>query len=209
MICVNTRCNPCGRSPNYTNIISSGLNCVNTRCNPCGRSPNYTNIVSSGLNCVNTRCHPCGRSPNYTNIISSGLICVNTRCNPCGRSRNYTNIACNGLICVNTRSHSCGRSPNYTNIVCNGRICVNIRKQDLDIILQIEKLAATLNIFPASTYYSNLKLFLLNSISPSSLILHNSFDRALRSRFRKSASCWRLKGIVKSELLLIIACCEK
>ena len=43
--------------------------------------------------------------------------------------------------------------------------------------------------------YNKVKWFLLNSISPSSLILQSSLDIALLSTDKKSASCWRLKGM--------------
>ena len=41
-----------------------------------------------------------------------------------------------------------------------------------------------------------MKLFLSKVMSPSFRILESSFDIALLSTDKKSASCWRLNGIV-------------
>ena len=48
--------------------------------------------------------------------------------------------------------------------------------------------------------YNSSKMFFSNRRSPSSRILQSSFDMALRSTERKSASCWRLKGMAKRAL---------
>ena len=53
--------------------------------------------------------------------------------------------------------------------------------------------------------YSNLNWFFSNSNSPSSLILQSSLDIALLSTDRKSASCWRLKGISNWRLPCLLA----
>ena len=58
-------------------------------------------------------------------------------------------------------------------------------------------------------FYNSLKQFLSNSSSPSLRILLSSFDIALRSTKRKSASCWRLNGIVKLELFCRVASSDK
>lgn len=56
---------------------------------------------------------------------------------------------------------------------------------------------------------NNLNLFFSNSISPSSRILQSSLDIALRSTDKKSASCWRLKGMVKFALFCFLACSDR
>lgn len=60
-----------------------------------------------------------------------------------------------------------------------------------------------------SRFYNRTKWFLLNSSSPSFRILHSSLDMALRSTDRKSASCWRLKGIEKLLLFWRFASSER
>ncbi len=59
------------------------------------------------------------------------------------------------------------------------------------------------------SHHSKVKLFLLNSIRPSSRIFESSFDMALLSTERKSASCWRLKGIEKLEAFCLFASSDR
>ena len=58
-------------------------------------------------------------------------------------------------------------------------------------------------------FYNKVNSFLLNCNSPSSRILHSSFDIALRSTQRKSASCCLVKGIVNWLLLCRFASSER
>ena len=64
-------------------------------------------------------------------------------------------------------------------------------------------------ITSAGVFYSKVNSFFSNNKSPSSRILHNSFDMALRSTQRKSASCCLVKGIVKWLLLCRLASSDR
>lgn len=58
-------------------------------------------------------------------------------------------------------------------------------------------------------HYNNINLFLSNTNNPSSRILHNSLDMALLSTDRKSANCWRLKGISNVLQFCLLASSER
>ena len=70
------------------------------------------------------------------------------------------------------------------------------KRNKIPVLNQID-----LNIKEGSFVYNSVNSFLSNKINPSSLILLSSLDIALRSTDRKSASCCRLKGMVKWLLL--------
>lgn len=68
---------------------------------------------------------------------------------------------------------------------------------------------AHIHILRSVAFQSSLNLFFSNSKSPSSRILHSSLDIALRSTDKKSASCWRLKGMGKLALFCFLDCSDR